>query len=142
MVPPALSHLHDAGHAYIFGYLLPVKSLHQRTATLLADLRAGKVKHGFPLPDRPDIEEAFVDLLKITAIHRSFLQEDQIERQLVTRLSAYGTMVQQNHLSMYFGTQFGLDQNDQYVKLGAAARFGDPAAVFATWGSRGFSEMR
>jgi hypothetical protein len=89
-----------------------------RGESKLADLRAGNILHQFYLPKAQGVEEAFVDLLKVTAIHRTFLEDDQIPKQLVVRLSSYGIMTLQHHLSKHFGKQFGFDKDDKCIQDG------------------------
>jgi hypothetical protein len=84
----------------------------QRTEEKLKDLRDYEIPHNFFLPEKEGLAESYADFLRPVTIHRSFLDESGISKQLVARLSSVGTALLQSMLSAHFGTKFGFDHED------------------------------
>lgn len=84
----------------------------QRTVDKMKDLRDYQIPHNFFLPANDGLPESYAEFLRPVTIHRSFLDESSMSKQLVARLSSAGTALLQAMLSDHFGTKFGFDHED------------------------------
>jgi hypothetical protein len=84
----------------------------EKKAEVLVSLRAYGIPHKFYLPTRGDFPESFADLLKITYLHRSFLDDQAVRDVLLGRLSSAGQSRLQHFVAAHFGESFGFDQDN------------------------------
>ncbi len=82
----------------------------ERQPERLERIRSWGNMHKFYLPEAVGIGESFADLLKITAIHRDLLPDEEVVERLVVRLSPAACSQLQVFLSEYFGKSFGFDR--------------------------------
>lgn len=90
----------------------------QRGAGKLEELRKNGIPHYFYLPPQTGLAESYADLLRLEPIHRSFFEIQDMQVQLVARLSSTASDTLQMALSQHFGTQFGFDCNDTCPQTG------------------------
>jgi hypothetical protein len=82
----------------------------ERQPERLERIRSWGNMHKFYLPESTGVGESFADLLKITAIHRDLLPDEEVVQRLVKRLSPDSCSKLQIFLSEYFGKSFGFDR--------------------------------
>jgi hypothetical protein len=110
-----LDHIKKRKHVIV----APVITVSELSEPQIAGLRDNGIPHLFHLPAGEHLVESFADLLKITAIHRSFLHDQDVKGQLIARLSSLGTMRLQHSLSEHLGQKFGFDCGDECPQDGA-----------------------
>jgi len=86
----------------------------QRAADKLNYLRNNDIFHWFYLPPViGSFPESFADLTQMVPLHRSFFNEEVLQKTLCVRLSSQGTFAFQKSLSDYYGMAFGFAAADQ-----------------------------
>jgi hypothetical protein len=84
----------------------------------IAEWRADSIPHFFHLPQQDDFDESLADLSQITPLHRTFLDDDKIEKTVIARLSTEGTAHLQAQLGKHLGGTIGFDHRNEIPQSG------------------------